>query len=620
MKKLVACFICISLFLGLCMIPVSAAESTVYVASTGSDSNAGTENAPLLTLAAAFSKNPDKIVLLDNTTYTQPPAFAKNITITGKTASVQLSFADGSSFAGPTTLDNLTITSSSAQVALHCKGHPLMVTDSVTCSDTRIALFGGKNGSAHTGDTHLNIYGGSYNYIYGGNRGTATFTGNAYINVGGNANATDIYANDSKNSLKCEIYGGGQGAFQGNSYVNVTAGAYDLIYGGNKSTTATFTGDTFVTVGGTVNIGESIDDAATNISRLMIYGGGTGPVVGSTHVTLEGDAVCKYVVGAGSGAESTVSNSTNVYIKGGKAMNVYAGAKTAPLTCNTNLTMTGGIAEALFGGSEGTSMTGTATVTVLGGEVYRRIYTGCYNDWPKSILNWTYSTDHYVTGNTFLIIGPDAKILNKSALSSDNQSNMGIFCGSRNNAKTEEINHLIFVNGASSAHSGNVGDKSGYASYLKSCQDYTVTAIGGGMIEGTGTATISVKPDAGYAGFVGNTDYSNKTYNLSASSTAVDFKKTFKIEEVSANENGIEVNFWAENALNCNSPRLLCALYETDGTLADIQQMIPETTSTTHTFAYSENLQSGKTYIVKAFMWTDHATPQLEINDITFIK
>lgn len=613
MKKCIAILLTLSLMLSLLGIPVSAAETTVYVSSTGDDTNAGTESAPLATLAGAFAKNPDKIILLDNTTYTPPTAYTKNITISGKTADVQLSIADGSSLDGPTILDNLTITSASTQTAICCKGNPLTVTDSVTCSGTRLALFGGMHGSSFNGDTHLNIYGGTYNYIYGGNRGTSgTFTGNAYVTVGGNANISDLYTNGG--TANCEIYGGGQGAFVGNAYVTVTAGAHKTICGGNKGTSATFTGNTYVTVGGDVNSGEGIDDAATNISKLTIYGGGTGPVTGSTHVTLEGNAVCKFIYGAGSGTSGTVSNSTNVYIKGGKVMNVYGGAKAAVLTCNTNITMTGGIAESLFGGSEAASMTGNTHITVLGGEIYRRIYSGCYNDWTL-----TYKSSYYVTGNTYLVLGKDVNIINKNVLSSDNRENMGIFSGSRLGAQKNELNTLVYLDGASAKHKCNVGDVSGWSWAFKNCADYTVTATGEGLIKGSDTQnnTIDFSPADGYTSFVANNPQT--TYTLSASSTEVDFKKTFKLENVTATENGIEVNFWAENALGEQNPRLLCAVYDGD-VLADVQQFTPETTSTSHTFSYADNLQAGKTYTVKAFLWTDDSSPQAKLSTISFLR
>lgn len=549
MKQLICCILTFALLLGLCAMPASAAESVVYVSTTGSDSNLGTESAPLATLTKAYAKKPDKIILLTNTTYAMPSAHTQTVTISGKTADVQLSFADGASFAGPTVLDNLTITSPSAQVALHCKGNPFTATETVTCSGTRIALFAGMNGSAFTGDTHLNIYGGSYNFIYGGNRGDATFTGNTYVTVGGNTNN-----------------------------------------------------------------GDGIDDAASNISPCMIYGGGQGPVIGNTYVTLEGNAVTKYVVGAGNDANATVSGSTNIYIKGGKVMNVYGGAKATALTCNTNITMTGGIAESLFGGSENNSMTGNTHITVLGGEIYRRIYSGCYNDWTL-----TYKSSYYVTGNTYLVLGKDASIINKNALSSDNRENMGIFSGSRLGAQKNEINTLVYLDGASAKHKGNVGDVSGWSWAFKNCADYTVTATGEGLIKGSDTQnnTIDFSPADGYTSFVANNPQT--TYTLSASSTTADFKKTFKLENVTATENGIEVNFWAENALNETNPRLLCAVYDGD-VLTDVQQFNPETTSTSHTFSYADNLQAGKTYTVKAFLWTDDSSPQTETSTISFLR
>ena len=70
-------------------------------------------------------------------------------------------------------------------------------------------------------------------------------------------------------------------------------------------------------------------------------------------------------------------------------MNVYGGTvdKTTVYEGDTYINMSGGSVEGIFGGSMSQTMTGNTRIAVSGGQVTRRIYGGCYNDWSGSWMH-----------------------------------------------------------------------------------------------------------------------------------------------------------------------------------------------------------------------------------------
>ncbi len=345
------------------------------------------------------------------------------------------------------------------------------------------------------------------------------------------------------------VYGGKSGeALTGDTNITLLGGTYANIYGGGKN--ADVTGDTNVVVGGNVNPGKDIDDTNTEtLAPTYVYGGGyNGAVSGTTNVTLKGNAVVKYLVGAGYGTTSQCT-STNIRIEGGKVMNVYGGAagNGATLTnCNTKITMTGGVAESLFGGSEALAMTGNTELSLISGTVYRRVYSGCYNNATRELVTLTWSSSHVVTGTTTLMIYPDMQLNQNSYLSDDNDSNIGVYAGSRTkSASDDEVNIVIFENGCYDSKNGVIGsqDTASILVGLKSYADYTVKSGKNGLVLAANNGkNVYIQPDSAYIGSIGSTTYKNANAVLSDKTTTV----TFAFDKT-ADQTEIEDCFKAEN-------------------------------------------------------------------------
>lgn len=474
----------------------------------------------------------------------------------------------------------------------------------------------------------------SCNVTIKGNSSGVTLSLPSTVNLKGNlklenvtlSGASVIYANGynleiaesvtcASTSNRLTVYGGTNGSsYTGNTNITLYGGHYSNIFGGSNG--ASLTGNTNVIVGGNVNSGDGIDDDASNISPCYIYGGGNnGSVSGKTNVTLTGNAVTKYLVGAGKNTGGLATD-TNIFIKGGKVMNVYGGSINTSLTnCNTHITMTGGLAEALFGGCSSQPMTGNTFITLLGGDVSRRVYTGCYNDvGTKYLIFADWKSAHYVTGTTTLVIGPDVKLNSKNGLSSDNQNNMGVFSGSRieSGKNKNEYNTVIFLDGCYNSQSSTIGEKSstGQILGLKSSEKYTVNAASGGIVEGTTTAgVIKVTPADNRYALVGSAKSTGGNVSISTGTTSITFPEDFALGNISASsgENGIvtaSLSITAENMYGAKNPTVYCSLYE-GSKLVEITIFPAVTKSATITFTTPV---SGD-YYVKAFILDETSAP-----------
>ncbi len=274
--------------------------------------------------------------------------------------------------------------------------------------------------------------------------------------------STVIYANGYKLTIDSDVvsssrndrltvYGGSDSSYPTsieNTDITLLGGYYKNVYGGSK--TLAVSGDTNVVFGGNANIGDTNDDSSANISPCTVYGGGYNSAVsGTANVTIKDNAVAKFVSGVGTGANGAKVEKVNIRIYGGKIMNVFGGSLNADVNNLTAyITMNGGLCEAIFGGCQGKNMSGTVFINLLGGDVSRRVYTGCYNDCDVGLFNDTWKTACKVTGATTLSIGPDVKLCTKTGLSSDNDADMGVYCGSRYGSKMAgEKNILVFLDG-----------------------------------------------------------------------------------------------------------------------------------------------------------------------------
>ncbi len=272
--------------------------------------------------------------------------------------------------------------------------------------------------------------------------------------------STIIYANGYRLNIgknvtsssfddRLTVYGGSNTSIiRGNTDISLLGGNYKAVYGGGKGKTVS--GDTNVVFGGNANINDSNDDASDKISPCTVYGGGDNAGVGGTvNVTIRDSAVAKFVSGVGSGTGGANVKKTNINIMGGKLMNVFGGSLNSNvIDISVNITVSGGLTEAVFGGCQGKNMSGTVDIKLIGGDISRRVYTGCYNNCDVGFFSDTWTTHCKVTGTTTLSIGPNAKLATKTGLSSENRTDMGIFCGSRyESAMSGENNILVFLDG-----------------------------------------------------------------------------------------------------------------------------------------------------------------------------
>jgi len=254
-------------------------------------------------------------------------------------------------------------------------------------------------------------------------------------------------------------------------------------------------------------------------------------------------------------------------------------------------------------------MTGNTYITLLGGDVSRRVYSGCYNNY-ELFSGW--ETNNFVTGTTTLAVSPDVKLASKTELCGDNQTDMGIYAGSRDNKNhAEEESRLIFLNGSYSKHSAKIG-ASGFPS--DSYEDYIIKATENGMVMGTNTSkTIVITPDSGYFASINNASYDACDYTLSSPTTDVAFKKNFLINNVTATKGENVANGTADiNANNTTAlepnPQFYVCVYEADSNKL-IDCAVSAATTGQKTFNLDCQFEEGKRYIVKAMMWNAELKP-----------
>lgn len=423
---------------------------------------------------------------------------------------------------------------------------------------------------------------------------------------------------------RLSVYGGSKlKDVSGDTNITLLGGKYNFVFGGGYK--GKVSGNTNVVLGGNANSGDGVDGSNTEtLSPCMAFGGGNnGAVNGDANITLKDNAVTKYLVGAGYNENGTAGE-TNVFIEGGKAMNVYAASRNTvlPAGASSHVTITGGSAESIFGGCESVAMTGHTFVNLLGGQVTRRVYSGCYNGVDIGISGAIWSDTRHVTGTTNIVIGPDVLLNTKNGLSSEDSVNVGVFAGSRMETQLdEEQNTIIYLDGCYSTHSKYIGEKSsnlGFISlstYLKSFEDYVIKSTDKGTVKATTTAgTIYVAPDRGYVASVAGNEYDNENVTVSSGTTDVSFiEKDFFINSVTTGEiteTGINgsADIFANNRASEEEPRIFVALYDENLLLKIYSQPVTESDDNL-SFDIKCKLEKGKTYTVKAMIWDKNIKP-----------
>lgn len=261
------------------------------------------------------------------------------------------------------------------------------------------------------------------------------------INLLVNSSA-NIFANGNKltigenvvwtGSPTIELHGGGNsGTTVESTDLTVLSGTYKSIFGGSKS--GTVLGDTRLFVGGTVN--SDVDETNHALDCFVFGGGNGGTVLGNTNVEFGGSAKVVYLYGGSNNAGATIGKKSNLTITGGTGMSAYGGNRSVDSGLGANFTMTGGKFEQVFGANERASMTGDVDMRLTGGEVTRRVYGGCYNDYSWSGWSSTCS----VSGQINLELGGEVDI----SLTSTSMDR-GIYARSRYNQDVEST-RLVFT-------------------------------------------------------------------------------------------------------------------------------------------------------------------------------
>ena len=387
-----------------------------------------------------------------------------------------------------------------------------------------------------------------------------------------------------------------------NTDLTLLSGRYRRIYGGGWNSPVN--GDTHIVIGGTVNSEYSVEDSSADYYDSRVFGGGVNSnseVLGKTYITVKDSAAIAYVSGGGSGNGADIKGgATNINIEGGRIMNVYGGTvdKTTVYEGDTYINMTGGSVEGIFGGSMSQSMTGNTHIEVSGGQVTRRVYGGCYNDWTGS-----WKSDFYVKGTTTVLLGGDADLITGEGLSSGNKANSGIFAASRiAGNKTDEVSYLIFTD--DTYDSAKIGDTTGW-NVFKSYHDYLVRAGSGGKaVLGDTAGTLKLTANEGKTAVCNGNITENGLYRIKDSETIIVFSDTSSLPDGSAKltENGAEVSAEVSLEKISGGERILAAVYDNSS-----QLVCTKMTDVTENGNYKLNLdfvpESAQRYTVKLFVW-----------------
>ena len=226
-----------------------------------------------------------------------------------------------------------------------------------------------------------------------------------------NGNSFTVEESVTFNGRLGHLYGGSNQTAQKSTYMIVKSGEYREIYGGGLQ--AKIDGDTYLFVGDNVNKGIDVFANEHALAKTYcIYGGSySHSVNGNTKIVFDGNnAVAGFVYAGGYGKYACVKGTSSIEIHAGTIYSVYGGSVEATEYSNTVTTATdvkvyGGKIAQIFGGSSMSNLVGSTRVEVLGGNVTRRIYGGCYNEY--SWTGWA-DTEYHVVGTADVILHDEA--------------------------------------------------------------------------------------------------------------------------------------------------------------------------------------------------------------------
>ena len=395
--RILSLLVCVIALVSLCCLCATAetAPADVYIATTGVDTNAGTEAAPVLSLNKALElvQNGGTVHILDS--YTAPSDFKwenhnKDVTITGGTLDFtqagKSQKVDGQNHpfyyqGDAVTFDNTKLIFAD-NAYYFANGFRLQINENVTVTGANLQLYGGGANGYSVSSTDVTLLGGSYSQIFGGGY-KSNVSGNVYLYVG-NINAGYKVSHNGTTRL----YGGSDaGKVYGDIDLTIAGANIDRIYGGNKES------------------------------------------------------------GAASASDITLQ------MTGGNAYSLYGGHYYASgvQTGNISLTISGGTLNQVFGANNNSGHRGNVNVNLVGGTITRRFLGGCYNEYDTG-----YATDYHVEGNICVYIHEGMTFNWKSEGLTDD---LGLYARSRYNKQLTNEHTYIYYMGqvAEEKHEDHLG-------------------------------------------------------------------------------------------------------------------------------------------------------------------
>ncbi len=280
--------------------------TTVYVSTSGSNSNAGTKAAPYSTFQYALSKveNGGTIVLQDSVAVGTWTAHNKTVTVTGgslnATSVPSLQIWDNVTF-----IDTSILVNASSYICAN--GYTVVMGDGVSLSNAVDVFAGGDEGTT-VPCTSLTLLSGTYKGVYGGSR-MGTVDGDTHLIVGGSVNA-GLDVSDHE----------GTAIFFGGGAKDTIKGDTNLTFGESAKSTHLFGGSygSGATIGGSANL------TVTGGASMSMFGGSKGI-----------DTGCD----------------VNVKVTSGTFEQIFGGSESALLTGDVDVRVLGGtITRRIYGG------------------------------------------------------------------------------------------------------------------------------------------------------------------------------------------------------------------------------------------------------------------------------
>lgn len=351
MKRFVSFFTAILLVLT--MLPVSALAAnvrTVYLdPGAGNDNNSGLEeSAPVKSVAAAYSAlsgaAEGKIVFLSTlqlSTLTSFPTHTIPVTLTSKTGAEGITSSKNIYFRGPTTLENMTLTSkaTNSYTLLAGGGHKFTIGENVTTLKTTsyyFCLAGGSN-SGDCNGVDLTVRSGTWRNIYVGSHGLRTVKGDCNVSISGV-------------TLEGSLSVGYQATVTGDVNISVADSVIPSIYACATQTTGKVGGDVTVTLG-----------SGAKVTSYTLESNTMSAVAGTNTLILDGGQVTTIK----KSSENAASGATAVQLKSGRVDTCKAAADNVQVNIPTGKTLTvgGQVTANTLEGSGTLCFTGDASLT-----------------------------------------------------------------------------------------------------------------------------------------------------------------------------------------------------------------------------------------------------------------